>query len=104
LPAHPCDDVLVGLELAAKAVVLAQVQVTRTRIAMDHQHAAAVGGEYVTERGDDGGIGHGGCGLLADGHCRSAAAHSAWLDVRWGKTRARGAPTGGWPAGGRVRT
>src|SRR5512146_1389166 len=58
LAAHPSDDVLVGFELAAEAVVLAEVLVARACVAMDHQHAATIGRQHVAERGENRGVGH----------------------------------------------
>src|SRR5690606_730014 len=51
---------LVALDLSAQAVVLAQVVVAGARVAVDHQHLRAVRRQHIAERGDDGGIGHGG--------------------------------------------
>src|SRR3546814_385028 len=39
-------------------VVLAQVVVVGARVAVEHQHLAAVGREHVAQGGDDGGVGH----------------------------------------------
>src|SRR5262245_37310546 len=50
LAAHAGDDIFVRIELAAEAVVFAEVIVVGPRVAMDEQHAFAIGGEDVTER------------------------------------------------------
>src|SRR5690606_27344873 len=58
LATHPGDHVLVPFELAAEAVVLAEMMVAGAGIAVDHQHALAVRREHVAEGGQDRGIGH----------------------------------------------
>ena len=61
------DDRLVGIDLAAEPVHLAEVVVVGPRIAPDQQHAVGLVVPHVHERADDGGersrsSGHGGRG------------------------------------------
>src|SRR5690606_26040619 len=58
LAAHARHHILVGFELAAQAVVLAQVMVVLTRVAMDHQHLASIGGHHVAKGGNYRGVWH----------------------------------------------
>src|SRR5207342_2122086 len=51
LSAHAGEHILVRLDLAAQAVVLAELVVVGARVAMDHQHFASIRGQHVTERG-----------------------------------------------------
>src|SRR5690606_18648327 len=51
--------VLVALDLAAEAVVLAELVVVRPGVAVDHQDTGAVRREHVAQGSDDGGVGHG---------------------------------------------
>src|SRR5262249_15599495 len=53
LPAQAGDHVLARLELAAQAVVLAEVGVTLAAVAVNHQDAPAVRGDDVAQGGDD---------------------------------------------------
>src|SRR5439155_3492930 len=50
LAAHAGDDVLVRVQLAAEAVVLAEVRIVGASVAVDEQHASTVRREDVTER------------------------------------------------------
>src|SRR5690606_41853411 len=52
----PGEDILVGFELATETVVLAQVLVIGSRIAVDHEHAVAVRRHPVAKGGEDRGI------------------------------------------------
>ena len=58
LAAHARDHVFIRFELAAQAVVLAQMLIVQTRVAMDQQHMTAIRRQHVTESSDDGGIRH----------------------------------------------
>ena len=53
LAAQAAHGVLVQLELAAEAVVLAVVEVVGTGVAAHHQHLVAAGRKHVTEGRDD---------------------------------------------------
>ena len=46
-PAHAGQYILVGVDLAAQAVVLAQMMVVLASIAMQHQYIAAIGRKHV---------------------------------------------------------
>jgi transposase len=68
LAAQAGDDVLVRFELAAEAVVLAEVGVAGPLVAVDQQHALAVRRQEVAQRGEDRRVRHeesGGAGEVA---------------------------------------
>src|SRR5262249_21778629 len=58
LAAQTRDDILAGVQLAAQTVVLAEVRILRTTVAMDEQHAPAIRRQDVTERGENRRVGH----------------------------------------------
>src|SRR5262249_25238981 len=59
LAAKPGYDVFARLQLAAKAVVLAEMSVVRPAVATHEQHLPAIRRQDVAERCQDRGVGHG---------------------------------------------
>src|SRR5690606_7317923 len=78
-PAHAGHHVLVALDLAAQAVVLAQVVVTGARVAVDHQDPAPIRRKDVTQGRDDGCVGHL-CAWLGTGATVSTIQVEEWTD------------------------
>jgi hypothetical protein len=59
LPTHAGDHILAWLEFAAEAVVLAEVGIPFTPVAMDHENLLSVRGHHVAKGGEDGSVRHG---------------------------------------------
>src|SRR5690606_34033968 len=88
LAAHAGEHVLVGFDLAAQAVVLAQVVVVRAYVAMKHQHPATVRREHVAEGGDDRGVRH----QLSPPRCFANSASNVRSDLSAYSRQVSGAP------------
>src|SRR3546814_3585584 len=86
---HAGEHVLVRLDLAAQAVVLAQVVVVGARVAVEHQHLAAVGREHVAQGGDDRGVGH----QEFSPRCFASSASNARSDLSAYSRQVSGAPS-----------
>jgi hypothetical protein len=60
LAAHAGNDILARIHLAAESVVLSEVLVVGSCIAMDEQNAGAIFREHIAQRRNDRSVGHGG--------------------------------------------